>query len=350
MLTAPPPRRLLGGPTLAGLGLVAALALVYPLLTGRAGDPLSVFLLPPLFVALAADEIETAAVAVVSATVAAVEGLATGMVGVNFAVRLTIIVLGGAAAIVGARVRNAREQDLRSAAVSHALTTAFQEGLVPVPVPPPGLRAVARYRPAAPPLMLGGDFLDVITLPDGAAAFIVGDVVGHGPRAAAFGTRIRAGWKSLAHAMPTEPELWLQEVEDAFFQDHRFDGFVTALTGRFGEDGTVSFVCAGHPWPILAGDDPSFVTLGVGTPLGIRIDRTRPVTTTRVAPSQQLLLYTDGIIENSRTPGGRAGEAKLLDAVRAMGNAVDLDRLLEDFGPRGFDDDVALLLLQPATG
>lgn len=339
--------RRLGVPVVGALLLAAVLAGLYPSFAERAGDPLAVFLLPALFVALVSDEFRTALVAAASSAVAAVEGLATDLGDAQFAARMGVIVLGCVAAVVGARVRADRERKLRRAAVSDALATAFQEGLVPRPVPPPGLSATVRYRPATLPLMLGGDFLDVITLPDGAAGFVIGDVTGHGPRAAAFGPRVRAGWKSVAHTMPTQPGRWFEEVEAAFLRDGRFDGFVTGITGRVDESGVLSIVCAGHPRPVLIADDvAAFLQLGVGTPMGVPRPTPRPVTTSRLEPGHSLLLYTDGILENRRTPGGRAGERSLLRAVGAMSAAVDLDALLEEFGPNGYDDDVALMLLE----
>ena len=54
-------------------------------------------------------------------------------------------------------------------------------------------------------------------------------------------------------------EAALDEVEAAFFHDDRFDGFVTALTGRVEpRDGTVRLVSAGHPWPVEVGCGPNW--------------------------------------------------------------------------------------------
>ena len=58
-----------------------------------------------------------------------------------------------------------------------------------------------------------------------------------------------------------------------------------------------------------------------------------------------MLLYTDGLTENSRSPGGRPGEEGLLAALADPGTSTVLDDLLTRFGPDGFDDDVAMLHL-----
>ncbi len=81
---------------------------------------------------------------------------------------------------------------------------------------------------------LGGDFFDAICLPTGDLAFVVGDVAGHGPHEAAIGAAVRAGWKSAAYSAPGCPLDWIHLLARAFFEDRRFEEFVTMCTGRLG--------------------------------------------------------------------------------------------------------------------
>ena len=56
-----------------------------------------------------------------------------------------------------------------------------QNGLLPARLPSVrGLKLAARYRPAERALLVGGDFYDAMTLPDGRLAVMVGDMAGHG--------------------------------------------------------------------------------------------------------------------------------------------------------------------------
>jgi len=61
-----------------------------------------------------------------------------------------------------------------------------------------GLDILARYLPAATGTKIGGDWYDVITLPDGGTAFVIGDVVGHGVTAATIMAQIRTAIRSYA--------------------------------------------------------------------------------------------------------------------------------------------------------
>lgn len=336
----------LGPASIVGLVAVAATAIVYPLIRDTAGEPLALFVLAPLGVAVVADHVQTRLVAVAAVIASVLEGLATGMEPAPLLVRMVIIAGGSALAVLGALLRARRELELRRSEVQREVLTAFQDGLVPVPAPPRGVVATSRYRPAQVPLRIGGDFVDVIALPDGAAGFVIGDVCGHGPRSAAFGARIRAAWKGVAWTIPDQPARWLEQLDAAFFTDGRFDGFVTAFAGHLTAQGEVRASCAGHPPPLLrSGRQVHMVELTPDLPLGIDPARRRRTTTFRLEPDATMLLYTDGLIENRGTPGGRAGDDGLRAALTTR-ELVSLDDLLDAFGPHGYDDDVAVLELR----
>ena len=230
------------------------------------------------------------------------------------------------------------------------LLAAFQRRLVPNPHPPREIVLDERYRPGAQGVELGGDFLDAIELPDGTLGFILGDVSGHDADAAAFGVAMRAGWKALAFVAPDDPLMWLNTLEDAFFADGRFDGFVTALAGRIvPKTREAVLATAGHCWPVTVGAEVRMVEMRPGLSLGL--GRAVPRTTLELTlrAGEQLFVYTDGLIENRKSPGSneRWGEEGLLSWLgeQTRGVALDLDALLDDFGPEGFADDVAVMVL-----
>jgi serine phosphatase RsbU (regulator of sigma subunit) len=107
-------------------------------------------------------------------------------------------------------------------------------------------------------------------------------------------------------------------------------------------------VNAGHPPPVLRSRQlatAELVELPPQVPLGIEPSTRRHGVHLRLGAQQSMLLYTDGLIENSRSPGGRAGESGLLDLLRTGDRPMPLDDLLAALGEDGFDDDVALLEL-----
>src|SRR6202007_148537 len=75
----------------------------------------------------------------------------------------------------------------------------LQAGLLPRAIPEvPGLQLACRYVPAQTAAQVGGDWFDVIALPRGRCAVIVGDVTGHDIRAAAAMGQVRTATHAFA--------------------------------------------------------------------------------------------------------------------------------------------------------
>ncbi len=83
----------------------------------------------------------------------------------------------------------------------------LEASLLPTaPVDHPLLKAVIRYRPGEHRLRLGGDFVGSTVDADDILHFIIGDVSGHGPDAAALGATLRSTWKAMALAGREPPQ------------------------------------------------------------------------------------------------------------------------------------------------
>ena len=79
-----------------------------------------------------------------------------------------------------------------------SIADALQRGLLAAePAMPSGLELAGRCLPAAGHV-IGGDWYDVIPLPGGRTGLVVGDVMGHGPEAAAVMAQLRAAAHALA--------------------------------------------------------------------------------------------------------------------------------------------------------
>ena len=328
-----------------GLILLGCIAVGYPVIADRAAHPLTVFVVPILVVAALGTPRQAGLVGGLSILVALIEGEATSDLGTApLLARVIIIAATAVAGVAVARIRRDRERSLRDADRTSELMDTFQRALVPRPSPPPGIVVHSRYVPGEDRLMLGGDFLDALNLPDGSLGFIVGDVCGHGPDAAALGAAIRAGWKTIATHAVDSPPIWVHVLDEAFFSHGRHDTYATVCTGRVTVDGRVQFVSCGHPWPIVLGREPTVVHPHVTRPLGVRrVEFEVAVTEFELPADAAVLLYTDGLVENRLRPA-TASERHLLSYLK-RNLSLDLDALLEEFGSGGFSDDVAVMTI-----
>ncbi len=272
----------------------------------------------------------------------------------------------------------------------HELVTEMQRRTLGTLADVEGLRIAARYLPSSEMLGLGGDWYDVQPLGEGCTGLIVGDVVGHGIEAIADMTEIRTTVSTL---LRRDPDL----SEVAFSSSAMLDGdrggavvFATvalllietgegaAADGDSGNDdsgdggardgdavalpvraprgaerrGTLTYVRAGHPPPLLCSADGQVRVLDAAgtTPIGVigpRAEQQRVA----VFAGDVLVVYTDGLIER-RGETIDDGIARLMASLAgcACGGASDpgqiADTLVDDLlGDRNTEDDTALVVV-----
>ncbi len=167
---------------------------------------------------------------------------------------------------------------------STALT--LQRSLLPRHVPRDfAVETASRYLPSGSRAGVGGDWFDVIPLSGARVALVVGDVIGHGIRAAATMGRLRTAVRTLADIDLTPDEL-LTHLDDVVIRMQREEEQGTdeiSATCLYAVYDPVSRVCslasAGHLPPAVvtppAADDTSaspsvgFPELPIGPPLGL---------------------------------------------------------------------------------
>jgi len=134
-----------------------------------------------------------------------------------------------------------------------------------------GMTVASRYVPTGGGLMVGGDWYDVIDLPDGRFAVVIGDVQGHDVHAASLMAQLRTA----VHAYAAEghhPDAVLARTSRflAALDDDRFATcvYIEADPAR----GTLAVARAGHPHPVLRMPDGTCLLRHVagGLPLGLR--------------------------------------------------------------------------------
>jgi integral membrane sensor domain MASE1/anti-sigma regulatory factor (Ser/Thr protein kinase) len=238
----------------------------------------------------------------------------------------------------------------RRAEREHRIAETLQRGLLPDRLPElPGMALAARYVPAGADMAVGGDWYDVVELPSGHVGLAIGDVAGHGLRAASTMGQLRMALRAYALEEPS-PAKVVSRL-DRLVSRLLVPEIVTLVYLVLDLDsGMVQFANAGHPPPLVMGPDgqTAYLEDGLGSPLGCDEPGLAVESTFRLATDSTLLLFTDGLVERR---GSSLHEG--LERLGALAAASDQDiealceRLLRSMVEDETADDVALLAIRP---
>jgi PAS domain S-box-containing protein len=233
----------------------------------------------------------------------------------------------------------------------HRIAKTLQQSLLPSKIPEvDGITVVERYVPGGQGLDVGGDWYDVLVLPDGRVGAVIGDVVGKGVGAAALMGQLRNALRAFAMEGrdPADVMTRINRLTDSLDRETMAATLIYLVLDP--ADGSVVLSSAGHPPPLLAvsGTGLEFVSVETNIPLGVTADYEYQAASMNMPPGARLILYTDGLIEEPGTDVD-AGLARLR-AVAARGPQDPgefCDYLLREvFRERERYDDVALLVLR----
>jgi serine/threonine-protein kinase RsbW len=234
------------------------------------------------------------------------------------------------------------ELDMRT---SHTL----QANLLPPPPPEvPGLRMAVRYLAATQGVEVGGDFYDVVPLPEQQVALAVGDVVGHDITAAATMGQLNSVYRALLVDRPG-PSAMIDRLQ-ASWSIMGLQRMATALFATLDPaTGQLRIASAGHLSPLLlTAGHAEFLPVTPSRMLGAPPAPAPALEWAGVLPvGSTLVLFTDGLVE-SRAADIDAGLAHLLAAAEAADTTDPdelCDRLLADLTGVHRADDIALLVL-----
>lgn len=228
------------------------------------------------------------------------------------------------------------------------IATTLQRALLPERLPvAPGLSLAAHIAAGGGGTRVGGDWYDAITLPGGRLGVVIGDVAGHGIDAAARMGELRS--VARAYALEGHGPAALVERMNGYHAALGADLMTTMIFAIVEIDtGSMRFVNAGHPPPLLIGADGTAEALiGSGPPLGVLDTWRYEEREAPVPPGAMALFYTDGLVE-------RRGERldTSLDRLRAAAAECSGDpretcrALLEAVDAAGADDDVTLVVVR----
>ncbi|MFF1442232.1 PP2C family protein-serine/threonine phosphatase [Streptomyces sp. NPDC058295] len=293
-------------------------------------------------------------VGLLAAVVGATLGARVGAPGREVAAVLAALVAVTLASGLASALRGRRERvlaDVRSVAeaAQHAL-------LRPVPATVGPFEVAVRYSAAAAEARIGGDLYALVPTPYG-VRLIVGDVRGKGLPAVGTAALVLGVFREAAY---DEPDLLavVDRIERSLARNLGTDDFVTAVVAGYPRSGELEMVNCGHAPPLLVGASRSVVAVEPpqpAPPLGLRAltDQNPSLQVLPFADGDQLLLYTDGVIEardrdREFYPLVEGLEQHLGDdPARTVGGIHD--ELLAHVGGRLHDDAALLLIRKPAV-
>jgi len=168
---------------------------------------------------------------------------------------------------------------------------------------------------------VGGDFYDIIPLPDGRLVLALGDVAGKGSPAALLMALLLAMMRTLVDE-GLETARLVERLNAQVLRHSPPSRFITLFFSIYDpQSGVLQFVNAGHLPPMLRRADGRVERVGEldggGLALGMFEGATYATSQTVIAPGDLLVLFSDGITE-AENPAGQAFEEAGLESVVAL--------------------------------
>ena len=250
------------------------------------------------------------------------------------------------------RLRRA-EEDRQREAQELSAARVIQQQLLPKEQPSlPGWRLAAYYQPAR---AVGGDFYDFLELPDGQLALITGDVTDKGIPAALVMATTHSILRGDAPGL-ISPAAVLERANNRLYPDIPSHMFVTCLYAVLDPaSGRLRYANAGHNPPYVATADGVTELRARGMPLGAMPDMTYEENEAYLAPSESVLLHSDGLAEAHNPSGQMFGFPRLQKVVKNNGGSEHLIgeclSALREFVGSDWEqeDDITLVTLQRSS-
>jgi serine phosphatase RsbU (regulator of sigma subunit) len=217
----------------------------------------------------------------------------------------------------GVAIENARlyRETLEKARIEHELRIAaeIQRALLPE-----GSHSGTFYEGSGTSVSaraIGGDFYDMIEMPDGSFGFLVGDVAGKGPAAALLTSKILGIFSAFA-ATCEDPAETMSQVNKVLTRRAIDARYATSMYGRLAQNGEMVYCSAGHNPALVYGVDGLKRLEADGMPVGLFDFAPYSSTRLTLKPGDTLVMYSDGVTEAQSTDGSEFGEPRLVDVVK----------------------------------
>jgi sigma-B regulation protein RsbU (phosphoserine phosphatase) len=232
------------------------------------------------------------------------------------------------------------------------IVSQLQRNLLPERLPDiGGLKLAVHYETSR---YTGGDYYDVVVLPDGRLGILVADAEGHAAPATVMMAMTCALFRSCSTCL-TEPDQVISYLNENLCKVNK-GSFVTAVYAVYDIHSKIlKMARAGSPPPIHhrpSEKSATELTCEGVLIMGLFPYTDVPVTEISLQPGDRLLFYTDGITERFNEKRELYGTNRLLRQFESTDTADlsgTLERIIDDLsqfaGPRPADDDMAMLLM-----
>jgi serine phosphatase RsbU (regulator of sigma subunit)/CHASE1-domain containing sensor protein/anti-sigma regulatory factor (Ser/Thr protein kinase) len=237
------------------------------------------------------------------------------------------------------------EQELRMA-------RSIQHALLPKNLPElEGWEIAYHYQPARE---VGGDFYDFLRLDNGRVGLVIGDVSGKGMAAALVMANAQSVLRAVARRGGITPGQVLQEANELMYAYMPSNMFVTCFYGVLDlESGRLLYANAGHNLPCERHDRQVDELRARGMPLGLMPGMLYEEEEAVLAAGDDLLFYSDGLVEAHDPKGEMFGSSRLQGLMKAhrSGDSSLINFLLSELtrftGKNWYqEDDITLVTLE----
>ncbi len=234
------------------------------------------------------------------------------------------------------------------------IAQALQRGMESTLADVPGITADSLYSSATRQTLVGGDFFDLIRLPDDRAVMILGDASGKGIEAASTSAFVKTALRAYAWE-GMRPARMVDALNGMLADFSRLETFATMFVTRVDLRASRALYCsAGHPPAMLYRASMREVEL-LSTRSGIVgafPDASYENGTFSFERGDILFLYTDGAIEARREDGAFFGEERLRELILRIapegihGLCQRILYELDRFTGGALNDDIAMVALR----
>ena len=143
---------------------------------------------------------------------------------------------------------------------------------------------------------VGGDYYDVFPIGQDRTAFLIADVSGKGLGAALLTTMLQGALSAMA--LGTDPVRVFNHINRFLCEHSEVGRYATMFFGLLAGDGTLEYIKAGHPSPLLLrrGQVSELYTEG-SFPVGLVAQAEFTADTLKLEDGDTLVLFSDGITE-----------------------------------------------------
>jgi Amt family ammonium transporter len=207
-----------------------------------------------------------------------------------------------------------------------------------------GLEISVRYLPLNE---VGGDFFDITELRPGLVRVLLADATGHGVQAALITMTIKTIYESLKRGLYSVHELLFYLNNEFLHSFKKLNQFFTCIVVDIDtKKNTIRYCSAGHIPQYLIQNKKLKKLLKGGRMIGVKENAEYVSTELSIEPSSDLLLFTDGLIEEWNENKDEFGEERL-EEILLNSESLDLDSILKTqklfLSGLPYQDDITLI-------